>query len=652
VEWAPASVGFSGTVVYAGRGCYGAGTDPTSGATTDDPYPAAGVSGKVALVDRGACSVSSKVSRAQAAGAIAVIVANNAGGDPPSFSLGFVGGGLTPPLIPTVIVTQGTGNSLKAALNGGAAVTASVSNANAISLRGAMVASSSRGPSYNYTLIKPEIGAPGASISAVAGSGDKTTSFGGTSGAAPMVSGSAALLLAARPKLSPRDVKALLVNTADDNIQTNPATQPGVLAPITRIGGGEVRVNKAVAAQTAAWASDTRNPTLSFGYHAVTEDRSVSKRVVVKNFSNTRRTFTITPKFRYADDAASGAITPVAPASISISGGDSKSFVVRLDIDAEKLPEWPFFGGGNVGVGALLQTVEFDGYLEISDGVETIHVPWHILPHKSNTLRVRSRKVDLDDGVGVTTVRNTGVATGYVEAFALTGVSPRIDEDLIPGPGDNYVIVDLKAVGVRLVQFDETTFGLQFAIASNGARAHPTYPAAYEIRVDSNRDGEWDYVIYNRELGTFASSGNCVVAVVDLVAETESIQTFCAADLKSGNMIMTVSMKQIGLPDAAATDGTAINFRADAFDSYFTGLRTDQIENWMFYQIGNPRYMPYFQETLSPSAEVAPAGGESTLVIQENVTEFVNPATRGDGVLLMYIDAVPGRESEMVRAKK
>ena len=37
------------------------------------------------------------------------------------------------------------------------------------------------------------------------------------------------------------------MNTAETNILTNPATQPGVLAPITRIGGGEVRVDRALA---------------------------------------------------------------------------------------------------------------------------------------------------------------------------------------------------------------------------------------------------------------------------------------------------------------------------------------------------------------------------------------------------------------------
>ena len=45
-------------------------------------------------------------------------------------------------------------------------------------------------------LIKPEIGAPGASVSAIAGTGTGTGPFGGTSGAAPMVAGSAALVLA------------------------------------------------------------------------------------------------------------------------------------------------------------------------------------------------------------------------------------------------------------------------------------------------------------------------------------------------------------------------------------------------------------------------------------------------------------------------
>jgi hypothetical protein len=60
----------------------------------------------------------------------------------------------------------------------------------------------------------------------------------------PMVSGSAAPHPGPSCLAAGRN-KALLVNTAETQIQINPVAQPGVPAPITRIGGGEVRVNRA-----------------------------------------------------------------------------------------------------------------------------------------------------------------------------------------------------------------------------------------------------------------------------------------------------------------------------------------------------------------------------------------------------------------------
>ena len=60
-----------------------------------------------------------------------------------------------------------------------------------------MASTSSRGPDVSRSSIKPEIGAPGASVSAIAGTGTSVGPFGGTSGAAPMVAGAAALLLEA-----------------------------------------------------------------------------------------------------------------------------------------------------------------------------------------------------------------------------------------------------------------------------------------------------------------------------------------------------------------------------------------------------------------------------------------------------------------------
>jgi hypothetical protein len=72
-------------------------------------------------------------------------------------------------------------------------------------------------------------------------------------GAAPMVAGSAALVIQKFPGITPTEVKARLMNTGETNIGINPVGLPDYPAPITRIGGGEVRVNKAIATSTAAW---------------------------------------------------------------------------------------------------------------------------------------------------------------------------------------------------------------------------------------------------------------------------------------------------------------------------------------------------------------------------------------------------------------
>lgn len=91
---------------------------PLPGTTTDGCSPflnAAAVAGKIALVDRGFCGFVVKVKNAQDAGAIAVIVADNAAGSPPAGMAG-----VDPTItIPSVRITLPNGNALKAALGSG-----------------------------------------------------------------------------------------------------------------------------------------------------------------------------------------------------------------------------------------------------------------------------------------------------------------------------------------------------------------------------------------------------------------------------------------------------------------------------------------------------------------------------------------------------
>src|SRR2546426_1219403 len=263
-SWSVSPSLVSGTLVYdttnvnTARGCTNAGgTSPWSGT----PHL-----NQVLPIDRGLCAVSQKVANAGAAGAVAAVIANNvaqAPGDlPPTFSFG--GGVQT---ISGYTITLVDGNTLK---TGGLGQTATINPANAVSLVKNMASFSSRGPSYSDNAIKPDIGAPGTDIvSAVAGTGTGRTPFAGTSASAPVITGTAALLVEAYPTRTPGEIKELLMDTAETNIRINPLSPAGGLAPITRIGGGEGRVDRALATKTSAWGN--ANPVavnLSFGYQA------------------------------------------------------------------------------------------------------------------------------------------------------------------------------------------------------------------------------------------------------------------------------------------------------------------------------------------------------------------------------------------------
>lgn len=628
VDWAPIGAGFSNVpVAFVGRGCP-AGSDPPVPAG-GDPY-LANPAGKVALIDRGACNVSLKVDRAAAAGAVGVLIGLVAAGDAVTFAFG---GGTQ--FVPTLVITQSTSNLIKANL--AAPVVVSVSPAVTTPLVGSMVSSSARGPSVSENAIKPDIGAPGASVSAEAGTGTGAVGFGGTSGATPMVAGSAALLLDAYPSRTPFEIKSLLMNTAETNITINPATQPGVLAPITSIGGGEVRVNRALNSTTAAWDDEAQTGSLSFGFAMVSGTQNLAKTVRVRNYSSTSRTYTITSSFRYANDAASGALALTVPSSISVPANSSATFSVKAKVTASSLPVWTLNGGSRGGDGFRLQGVEFDGYIGIADATDNIKVAWQVLPHRAAAVNPAATSVTLAGGTGTLALSNTtGAIAGRVDVFSLLGNSGKVPPPALPGPGDGFAVVDLRAFGARLVGIGGGQFGVQFAVNTFGARAHPNYPAEFDVYVDNNRDGQFDFVVFNLENGGFGVTGQNVTAVFNLATGTSAVFFFTDADLDSGNAILTAPLAALGL-----TPGTQFDLSVFGCDNYFTGVCTDAIQG-MTYTLGTPRF---FGSGI-PAAGV-PAGGSSTLTIDAIPGgDLASPSQTG--LLLMLRDSRTQQEASSI----
>ncbi len=270
-----------------------------------NPYSAGELAGRIVLVDRGTCSFSLKIANIGAAGGILGII-GLVNADAP-FG-GSYGGGVQ--TIPGYMISQADANILRTG-----AATVRFSPADNVSLAGTLASTSSRGPRFDDNIVKPEIGAPGASVSADSGGFTATSAFGGTSGAAPMVTGAAAILKSARPFLTAREIKQLLINTAETNVYQpsgGGSVLPDQLAPITRIGGGEVRVDRALLSPTfvrdaTGDAVSKVYGAMSFGYvDASKPSQTLTRRLEVENRTFLPMVYNVAPTLRYQDDADYG----------------------------------------------------------------------------------------------------------------------------------------------------------------------------------------------------------------------------------------------------------------------------------------------------------------------------------------------------------
>lgn len=250
--------------------------------------PDEGVSGSVVLIARGGCTFDVKVQAAKDAGAVGVVMYNNAPGDPTAMA-GTVE-------LPAVMVSQADGMAIRTAIEA-EDETVTIDGHNPVEVvtdnADILAGFSSRGPSNFTENIKPDITAPGVNIYSSAF--DETTGdlswemMQGTSMASPHTAGAAALLLAQRPDLTPADVKSLLGNNAERDIMVGRtlATGETVLerAGVMERGGGRIDLARASGADL------TFDPmSLSFGITKGNRSVGTTIAVTVKNLSSDAQT--------------------------------------------------------------------------------------------------------------------------------------------------------------------------------------------------------------------------------------------------------------------------------------------------------------------------------------------------------------------------
>ncbi|MGH8909290.1 MAG: S8 family serine peptidase, partial [Egibacteraceae bacterium] len=355
------------------------------------PFPDGSLAGRIALVDRGNCEVSAKVDAIARSGGIAALVGLVAPGEPFAFLRGT---GDRAGDIPALAISQADSDLVKQQVREGY-TNATLDPANSLALVGSVVSDSARGPSIDGDVAKPEIGAPGAAVSAVAATGSGYAPFGGTSGATPVVTGAAALLASSgQYKGQPsKTLKAALMNTAETRILADPAT--GTLAPVTRIGGGELRVDRALASPAVAFDDASPGVALSFGLiDASTPTTTRTRTVTVRNLTAAPIAYDIQADPRRADDTRAGAVTVTPSVSrLEIPPSSTATFDVTLTIDAAKLRPWRLNSGAQGADGGLLTEFEHDGHVRLTDpngAHPQLHVPFHVLPRAAADVTARA----------------------------------------------------------------------------------------------------------------------------------------------------------------------------------------------------------------------------------------------------------------------
>ncbi|MGZ8474874.1 MAG: S8 family serine peptidase [Candidatus Limnocylindria bacterium] len=607
------------------------------------------LTGFIVLVDRGACDFSLKIANVAGGGGVVGIIGMVAPGEPFSGGLGACPSGLCE-TIPGFMISQADANMLKANL--GAGVTIRFDPARGLPLIGHVVGSSSRGPTMGDNRVKPEIGAPGASISAIAGTGTDEGPFGGTSGAAPMVSGAAALLMQAYPNRAPAEIKSVLVNTGETEIMNELAFFGGYLAPISRIGGGELRVDRALGSPAAAWDEEYLTGVVSFGFHDVTKNVThLNRTIVVRNYSGSRVTYNITAGFRFDDDLANGAVSVQVPQRVTVPANATRKVQVKLRIDGSRLRPWMMNSGSQGANPDLLTLMEYDGYVNFdnaatsADDADPMHVAWHVLPRLSgdvkgsDSVKIGKKIGDFGVRVGTSRLRNAGVGPAYIDGYSLVATSPDLPEG---GIGEQSPITDIRAVGVQTYPVgagdcsDDPSFILAIAINTWERQTHANAPNLFFVDLDVDGDGVYDYEVYNLDVaGSTLADGRNLTWVYDFAADAASAFFFTDHGTNGGNTVLLLCGEQIGMN--ASDFGTPITADAFALDLYFSGNVTDVVEGIQFAPLGE-RYFPVFGTDGYGSGDIAP-NGSTTMTVHDFGSAGTNPSETG---IMLVLDAARG----------
>lgn len=375
-----------------------AGDDDAANFTGCLAFSADFFDGAIALISRGTCGFVDKINNATAAGAVGVLVYNNAGGPP------IVMGGIETTTIPSAMLDKEDGEAIVALMTGTLLTSVYADQVAAFKTIWAdiLASGSSRGPYALLDILEPEVAAPGTNILAAYNTPGETAPFGGvnssyeidlmsgTSMASPHVAGSILLMKELFPAWSPMQIKSALTMSAFDN---NMLKDNGV-TPTDAFDDGNGRLDLTKAALVGLTMDETRDNFLA----ADPAEGGDVKTLNIPSYQNSQcvgecsftRTFTAVADGSYTAVAVApvGVEITVTPSSFDILAGETQEVLFEIDVMAAEIGTWQF------------ASVTFDtsDLHATGEAIKDVRIPLAIMPDAGNLPALVEKDVYRDAG--------------------------------------------------------------------------------------------------------------------------------------------------------------------------------------------------------------------------------------------------------------
>jgi hypothetical protein len=535
-------------------------------------YPAS-VAGKLVVVLRGVCARVHKAILGQKAGAAAVAMINTSTAYPP-FEGDITSDPDTGEQFHVTIPFYGVkgllgsdpasdGDKLAAA-NGATSTYTDATVPNPGYQRAASFTSG--GPRNVDTGVKPEVIAPGVAVKSTAsGTGNAGTRLSGTSMAAPMTTGTAALVNQAHPAWSTAAIKAALVNTSD-------ASGAKILGYNPRVSGAGV-INARKAVDTVAYATTgDGSDSLSYGYEAIgVAPFNKTLSFTLNNTSGSSITYNLSSDL-LVPAGASGISMSFSPSgAIPVPAGGSVPVNATLTIaNPAALPSAlaSNFGAVQTARGVVVASPTSSG-----DGVYSLRIPLILAPRALSNVTngAKSEYTKAGDMRNATVpLSNSGIRSTTADVYAW-GIH---DANDVSGGEDG---MDVRDVGVQVQPKSflcgSDTSGvcsapddrsLIFVINNYGISSNQSVNE-FDILIDLQNDGRPDFFVVGVDFGAVTAGdddGRFTSFIFDKDGNLVDLWV-ASAPMNGSTVELPTLASEIGLDPAV--NSTRFNYAVNAF---------------------------------------------------------------------------------------